>query len=184
MKSIISAQRGVALLMGLIMLVVMTLFAVTIFKLGKGGLQIVGNMQLRNQAQAAAQSAIEEVLSTATFVTTPANAIRSPCGGVANKICVDVNGDGVTDVNVVVTPTCVSVKIIPVAALSFSNANDVGCLVGLSQEFGVSGASNNDSLCANMLWDINAVATDPINNAQFSVNQGVAVRVSSSAVCP
>lgn len=166
------------------MLVLLTLFALTSFRLSKSNLQIVGNMQLRNQALSAAQQTIEQVISSTTFVTTPANAIPGPCNAVANTKCVDVSGDGVADVTVAVTPTCIAIKIIPVAALSFSDPNDVGCLVGLSQEFGVVGTPGSNSLCASNLWDIKAVATDPIGNAQYVVNQGVAVRVAATALCP
>lgn len=184
MKSRSSRQRGATLLVSLIMLVMMTLLAVTAFKLGKGNLQIVGNMQQRNQVISAAQGAIERIISSTTFTTTPANAIPSPCGGVANKLCVDVNGDGVMDVNVIATATCVSAQIIPVSALNFAKANDAGCLVGISQQFGLTGATNTSSLCANMVWDVQAVATDVVSNAQSTVNQGVGVRVSATSSCP
>jgi Tfp pilus assembly protein PilX len=185
MKSNQSLQRGATLLVSLIMLVMLTLLAVTAFKLGKGNLQIVGNMQQRNQALIAAQGAIEQVISSTTFITSPANAIASPCGGVANTVCVDVNGSGVTGVKAVVTAKCISVKTIPVSVLNFNNTNDAGCLVGISQQFGVSGAANNTaSLCANALWDVQAVATDVLSNAQASVSQGVGVRVPVTATCP
>jgi hypothetical protein len=184
MNSIPSQQHGATLLVSLIMLVLITLLAVISFKLGKGNLQIVGNMQQRNQAQSVAQGAIEQIISSAQFTTTPTNAITNPCGGVANTACVDIDGDAVTDVTVAVTPTCVSTQILPVNALDFNNPEDVGCLVGAGQDFGVVGGATNNSLCASTLWDIQAVATDPLNNAQFTVHQGTAVHVPATAVCP
>ncbi|MDA8256559.1 MAG: PilX N-terminal domain-containing pilus assembly protein [Betaproteobacteria bacterium] len=183
MKSIPSRQSGATLLISLIMLVLMTLLAVTTFRLGKANLQIAANMQQRNQAFAAAQGAIEQVISSTQFMTTPANAIPHPCNLVVNTTCVDVNGDGVMDVTVAVAPSCVSTQVIPVAALSLAKPNDVGCLVGVSQQFGVVGAAHTGSLCANMLWDVQAVATDPLSNAQFAINQGIAVRVAATTVC-
>jgi Tfp pilus assembly protein PilX len=184
MRSIQSLQRGAILLVSLIMLVMLTLLAVTAFKLGKGNLQIVGNMQQRNQALFAAQGAVEQVISSTRFTTTPANAIPAPCGGVANTVCVDVNGSGVTGVKAVVTARCISVQTIPVSSLDFTKANDAGCLVGISQQFGVAGGTSTTSLCANTLWDIQAVAKDVVSNAQASVSQGIGVRVPVSAICP
>lgn len=179
-----NGQRGATLVVCMIMLILITLLTITSFKLGKGTLQIVGNMQQRNQALSAAQSAIEETISRTQFTVTPTDAVPNPCGGVANTTCADVNGDGVADVTVVVTPTCVSTQLIPVNALDFTNADDAGCLVGASQSVGVVGSASNNSLCANSLWDVQAVATDPISNAQYTVHQGAAVRVPVTTVCP
>lgn len=185
MKSPPARQHGITLLISLIMLVLITLMAITSFKLTKGNLQVVSNMQQRNQALSAAQGAIEQTISKTQFAITPANAIPTPCGGIPNTTCVDVNGDGVTDVTVAVTPTCVSTQVIPTNStmLNFADPNDAGCLVG-GQGFGVVGGNNNNSLCANMLWDVQAVATDAVSGAQMTVNQGVASRVSATAICP
>ncbi|HAT32629.1 MAG TPA: hypothetical protein DCW29_17845 [Janthinobacterium sp.] len=177
-------QRGIALLMSIVMLLLMTLMALTAFKLGKSSLQIAGNQQQRSQGLTAAQGAIEQVISSTQFATTPANAVPAPCGGVPNTTCVDVDGDGVADVNVLVTPTCVSAQIIPVSALNYSDPNDAGCLAGVSQGGGIDGAANNNSMCANMIWDVQAVATDTTNNAQNIVHQGTAVRVAATTTCP
>ena len=178
-------QRGATLLVGLIMLILMTLFAITIFKLSKGNLQIVASMQQRSETQAAAQEVIEKVVSNTTFSKSPANAIPNTTCGLAtpaNTLCVDTRGDGIK-VRVAVTPTCVSSQVIPVAALNFTAANDVGCLVGLSQTAGVVGATTNNSLCANMLWNINAVATDANTSAQYVLDQGEGMRVSANTTC-
>lgn len=184
MKPNLSRQSGVTLLVSLIMLILITLLTLTSFKLSKGGLQIAGNQQQRSQALTATQGAIEQVISSTQFSTTPANAVPDPCNGNANTTCVDVNGDGVTDINVTVTPTCTSSQVIPVAALDFTDPNDAGCLIGTNQDFGVTGGASNNSLCANMLWDIQGVGKDAINDAQYVIHQGTAVRVSSTTVCP
>ncbi|TLY59071.1 MAG: hypothetical protein E6K48_12365 [Gammaproteobacteria bacterium] len=55
-------QRGATLIVSLIMLLLITLLAVSSFTLGKANLQIVGNMQQRNQAFAAAQGAVAAVI--------------------------------------------------------------------------------------------------------------------------
>lgn len=184
MSSFPRRQRGATLIVSLIMLVLITLLAVSSFSLGKGNVQIVGNMQQRNQAFAAAQQAVATTISSAQFTATPTNALPVPCNGVANTVCVSVNGDGGNDVDVLVTPTCDSIQPIPVTQLNFNNPNDAGCLLGSAQDFGVSGAANNNSMCSNSVWDIRASATDQLTGANYVVDQGVAVRVPSSTICP
>jgi Tfp pilus assembly protein PilX len=184
MRSVACRQSGATLIVSLMMLVVMTLLAVTSFKLGRINQQIVGNMQNRNQALSAAQIGIEQVISRSQFTKTPADAVPMPqtCGNVKNTVCIGVNGSSVKDVTAVITPTCISLKTIPRASLDFANPNDAGCLIGEQQTFGV-GLSNN-SLCAAALWDIQAVATDATTKAQYTVNQGVGVRVPVTSACP
>jgi Tfp pilus assembly protein PilX len=183
MTPIPGRQRGATLIVSLIMLVLITLLAVSSFSLGKGNVQIVGNMQQRNQAFAAAQQAVAITISSAQFTATPTNALPVPCGA-ANTVCVSVNGDGGNDVDVLVTPTCDAIQPIPVTQLDFTNPNDAGCLIGSGQDFGVTGAANNNSMCSNSVWDIQASATDQLTGANFVVDQGVAVRVPSTTICP
>ncbi|SNS32937.1 Tfp pilus assembly protein PilX [Noviherbaspirillum humi] len=176
-------ERGATLLVGMIMLLMMTLLAVTAFRINKNELQIVGNAQQKAQMLPAAQAAIEQTVSSTRFMTTPANAIASPCNG-ANTTCSDFNGDGASDVVVKVTPTCVSTQILPVGALDYADPNDAGCLINVGQDFGVVGATNNNSMCANMLWDIQAKATDTVRETQITVNQGAAIRAEAINPCP
>jgi len=182
-------QRGATLIVSLIMLLMITLFAVSSFTLGKGNLQIVGNMQQRNQAFAAAQGAVATVISSTQFTATPADSIPAAdvpayCPGGANTTCAEVNGDGSPDINVAVTPACDSIQPIPVTQLDYSNPNDAGCLIGAAQSFGIAGASNNNSMCSNSVWDIQASASDQSSGANYVVDQGVAVRVPATAACP
>ena len=177
-------QQGAALIVTLIMLALITMLAVTAFRLGKSDLQIAGNMQRRKEALSAVQQAIEQVISSTQFTATPTDALPTPCGGVPNTVCVDMNGDGVVDENVRVVLACVAIQPIPNSALDPTIPNDAGCLVGASQNGGVVGAPNNNSLCSNSVWDTQATATDAVTNASYVINQGVAVRVPSNAICP
>jgi len=192
-------QQGATLIVSLIMLLLITLLAVSSFTLGKGSLQIVGNMQQRQQALAAAQGAVASVISSNQFSATPTDAFHNPCGGTApcadgnvtvdchgnkNTACVDSNGDGVTDVNVAVTAACSAIQPVTTPELNFNDANDRKCLDGVQQTFGTAGASNNDSMCSNIVWDVQASATDAVSGANSVVDQGAAVRVGSSAICP
>jgi len=182
-------QRGATLVVSMIMLLLISLLAVSSFTLGKGNLQIVGNMQQRNQAFSAAQAAVAAVISSTQFTTTPSNsiptnAVPAYCAGTANTTCAAVNGDGNPDINVVVTPNCDSIQPIPVTQLDYTNPNDAGCLIGTSQDFGITGASNNNSMCSNSVWDVQASATDTMSGANYVIDQGVAVRVASTTLCP
>lgn len=177
-------ESGSILIVALILLGLLTVMTFTAFRLDKGNLQIVGNAQQKNQNLSAAQEAIEQTISRPQFAATPSDAVPSPCKGVSNTTCTDVNGDGVTDVTVAVTPTCISSQVIPSSALDLTNAEDKGCTVGVNQDFGTVGVSQGSSLCANLLWDIKAVAKDDQTGAQLVANQGVALRTVASQQCP
>lgn len=168
----------------MIMLLLMTILSLIVFQLGKGDLIIVGNAQHRTQSMSAAQAAIEELISRPSFVTTPSAALTQPCQGIANTRCADIDANGVNDIVVNVTPSCVSSHIIPVPALNYNDPNDVSCLVSANQETGVAGTAANNSLCAQMLWDVQAVATDSIMQSELVVNQGTSVRVQAFTDCP
>lgn len=53
-------QKGSSLLLSLVMLVVLTLLVVSAIRMSNSNLKTVGNMQVRNEAAAAAQQAIEQ----------------------------------------------------------------------------------------------------------------------------
>ncbi len=182
-------QDGMTLIMALIMLVVLTLLALTSFNLGKSNLQVVSNMQQRDEAIAAASEVIEETISKKFFEDTT-SILANPCNGVANSRCIDTNGDGVQDVTVTLTPrpTCIKAQIIKTSALDLEVEEDQACIVGTSPDKGgMAGANAGNSLCANSVWEVNAVATDNVTQAAVVVTQGVAVRVRDSDIsenCP
>lgn len=184
-----SRQRGMALVVGLILLALMTVMAITGFNIGRTSLDIVGNMQARQEVIVAANSTIQEAISTTRLFQTPNQIFLDPCNNTANTRCYDTNGDGVNDITVQLTPapTCVQAQTIPNAMLNVANANDAACTTGVSQTFGIAGAATGSSLCANSVWQIVALATDDITEASVTVTQGAAVRVSTDDVgttCP
>jgi Tfp pilus assembly protein PilX len=192
------SQRGLTLVVGLILLVLTTLIVLASFHLGRSNLSIVGNAQHRDEALGAAQQTIEAAVNSPQLTTSPGSVFTVPCAGFpANSLCYDVNADGVNDVVVqlVPTPTCVKSQPIPLTSLDLNNANDQICAAGVSQgSFGIGGASGNSS-CSNTTWDVRAVARDldPSGAATASqgttavVSQGIAVRVMTDDVataCP
>ena len=173
-------QRGATLMIALIMLVLLTLFALSAMNTGTTNLKIVGNMQSRAEAFDASQQAIETVISSPGFISNPANAVLNACGA-PNTLCTDVNGDGTPDYTTRLTPTpaCVAVRTIKVNELNLANADDLGCTQQQAQTFGVVGAGNSDSLCANTVWEITAATTSSSNGATSTVTQGIGARISS-----
>lgn len=185
----LARQRGITLIVGLIMLVLITLLAVTTFNMGRSGIQVVSNMQAKAEGETAARQVIEETISSTRFFDTPNDSLANPCNGEANTRCVDVNGDGTQDVKVALTPAPACVRARPVmnTELNVTVADDVGCALGAAQSFGVAGSVTGESLCADSLWELHAVATDTVTEATTEVTQGVAVRVARDDVetsCP
>jgi Tfp pilus assembly protein PilX len=181
-------QQGITLIMALVMLVVLTLLALTSFNLNQSNLQVVSNMQQREESLAAAREVIEEVISSTAFFKTPSNALSTPCGQ-NNRRCIDTNGDGTTDVTVDITPapTCVKAQPIKSSDLDVAVPDDLACSLGANQNFGTVGANTGNSTCSNSIWDIHVVATDVVTEAEVEVTQGVAVRVAEDDIaknCP
>jgi Tfp pilus assembly protein PilX len=175
-------QRGATLIVSLIMLVLITLLAVSSFSLGKGNVQIVGNMQQRSQIFAAAQQAVATTISTRQFTLTPTNFIAAPCT-VNNTVCVDVNGTGNPDINVLLTATCDS--ILPITVIQAQNDPTlVNCVIGAGQNTGQVGATNGNSMCSHSVWEVQASATDTLTGANAVINEGVGVLVPATTVCP
>jgi Tfp pilus assembly protein PilX len=191
-------QQGMTLVVGLIMLVLITLATVASYNIGKTSLGIVGNMQNRNEATTAANNTIQEALSTTRLFTNPDDILGNACGGVANRRCVDVNGDGVNDITVDLTPTptCVQARTILNAELrpelesgvTAVSQNAANCMQGTTQGiFGIEGVPTGNSICANSVWEIVAVSTDAVTGSTVTVTEGAAVRVSTATIdtyCP
>lgn len=103
-----SHQAGVTLVVGLIFLLVLSLLAVSAVRLSTVNLRVSGNVQAQTEATAAAQQAIEQVMSTAANFYEPLT---------AKTVNVDVNNDGTTDYSVAVAaPVCL--MLVPVAGYS------------------------------------------------------------------
>jgi Tfp pilus assembly protein PilX len=178
--SALRRQRGATLVVALIMLVLLTLFALSSVKTATTNLMVTGNMQVKSEALNAAQETIEAVISTPQFIASPANAVINPCAG-PNTRCTDVTGDGAPEyvTTLVPQPVCMSAKPIKNDALNLALAEDLGCSAGQQQQFGVAGAVTGDSLCANSVWEISAQAQGLSSGANVTVRQGVGVRISA-----
>jgi len=160
-----SRQRGAALVVGLIMLVLITLMLVTALNLGTTNFRAMTNMQFRSEAIAAANKAIEQVISS-PFTVAPA----------AEAINVDLDNNAVNDYVVqIAVPQCVS------AAQAFgADPSSLSLPVSMSA-----------SSTWNTVWDVDASidGADPANvsGTAMRVHAGVRVLLSEAekdAVCP
>lgn len=110
-RSSSARQAGSSLLMSLVMLIVLSLLTVSAIRMSSSNLKVVGNMQVKKEAIAAAQQAIENAISSANGFYAPA----------AQNVSVDINNDGIADYTVVLSaPTCQMSA--PVAGYSYANA--------------------------------------------------------------
>lgn len=175
-------QRGAALIVGLIMLVLITLTVAAAFTVSTSNLKSVGNMQTRNEAVAAANRAIEEVATSLL----PPNADGSPSmvAPAATVSLVDINNDGKTDYTVqIAAPTCV--RATKASGGGGSNSAGPGGITG----GGSSGGSGLEALPDqyNSVWDISTTVTDAASGASIAVRQGVRALLSQAqfdALCP
>ncbi len=155
-----TTQRGATLIIGLIMMVLITLIVLSAFTLSSTNAKSVGNMQVRDEAIAAANQAIEQVIS-ADFTAAPA----------AESINVDINKDDVIDYSVALAK--------PVCVRAIAAVTSVGCDTEHPEL--CTGSTWHSE------WDINATVTDASSGARVNIRQGVRVLLTDSRkilVCP
>ncbi len=150
-------ERGATLVVGLIMLVVITLLTVSAFRLTGGNLKAVGNMQFRNEAIAAANMAIEQMINTHFATLNPAD--------YPALINVDIDQNNTIDYVVSVrVPTCI--KATP-ASVNFSELSGVNANI----------TNSGDYLT---LWEIEVNVENQATGASIIAKQGINKRLTLS----
>jgi Tfp pilus assembly protein PilX len=196
-----AAQSGAVLMIGMVMLLMVTLVAVGVIRLSTRHTQVVNNEQVRTEATAAANYALDMLIlneplttwsgyagttGTTTFVnlgttqtadTTAASVsvkvsdLRCKRGRVIkNSELIRTSGSGAT-----------AVKYVAAADSSCfgSGANQNPTIYDPS----AMGAPTDDSLCATVLYEVQAQTTDAkLLNAKATVVQGVEVRTDVTAL--
>lgn len=147
----VSRQQGATLVVGLILLVIITLMVTTAFTLSSGNLKAVGNMQVRDEATAAANVAIERIISTDSIFFNPVASTTS------------VGPYTVT----VAAPVCTGEVEIKAGSSADPNAN---MLVE-----GSPAGSGSASGYKVTYWDITATVDDSTTGARAEVHQGVKI---------
>jgi hypothetical protein len=188
-------QRGLVLVVAMIMLLAVTLMVVAASNLVQANLKVVQNMEIREQARAAGLAAIEEVISNGTaailprFIEFPDDVFLESCDGalltctkVNNLKYYDTNADNVADISVQLSvpgnalyppPQCVLARTKTVNELEDSE-RDLGCDGSLTSTL-LPGAGK--SWCAESIWELKALATDLVTGAEIVVRQGVSVSI-------
>lgn len=176
------SQQGATLIVTLIMLVVLTLFALSAINMSSTNLSIVGNMQAQIEAQAAGQQAIENILSSAANFLNPT----------AQSLNIDINNDGTTDYTANIDqPTCLSSKPLinadlipaPPATISAKDQNCISSVQDPATGVFVANASSTMSWCSDEKWEVTATVTDNRTGAAVKQHQGVSMRVPTGTNC-
>ena len=172
-----SRQHGAAMVIGLIMLILLTVFVLSTINMSNVNLKITGNEQARNESVSAGQQAIEQVITT-----------NFPANPQVVNIDVDINRDGTNDYGVVVAkPACLNSVPIKMVELDIAVAEDIPCFgSAVSSSPGLPLGGTGDSYCSNTQWDVQATTTDKVantTNATVTIHQGVGQRVPKGTTC-
>jgi Tfp pilus assembly protein PilX len=163
-------QRGVTLVVGMIMLILMTLLALAAISISTGNLKIVGNMQYQQEATSAAQAAINQVFSKGSNLTSPATAPTS--------LTINVNG---TNYPVALSPPCLkSSLVITISELSVTNADDLKCLSSSTlKNSGIMGQNTGGAAsdCSRVTWQVTANVSGTATNANVELVEGASLRM-------
>ncbi|HEX6733310.1 MAG TPA: hypothetical protein VF096_00740 [Azonexus sp.] len=176
------------LLVGLVMLLLITLLAVSAIRLATTNLQVVGNEQFHDETVAAANFVLDQVLTDKDFITN-----YSVSGG---KTIPNVSVGQASYQVVVPKITCKRTRVIntselvtKVGGVDTVLAVDQPCIGGTGGGGptivgGTSGGTpSGPSLCSTVLWDVEAqVTADTATGATTTVHQGIEVRVDSTDV--
>ena len=164
-------QRGAALIIGMIMLLLITLVVTAAFNLSGANLKAVGNLQTRNEAVAAANRAIEEVAASLLVPGSDGTPSLAPPQGTVSMV--DINNDGLNDYTVTVAPP-VCVRATKAVDSSGGGSTGPGGITGGASSSGSGLAALPDQY--NAVWDISTTVTDATPGATgttTSVRQGV-----------
>lgn len=160
-------QRGMTLVVGLIMLVLITLVVTSAFTLSNTNLKAVGNMQFRDEAVAAANVAVERLMST-DFTLAPT----------ATDWSIDIDNDGNVDYIVdIAVPVCV--RAMGITNLPATDPDASQCAVG----------AGAPPLCYDTVWDLTATVRQAeatlLTGARATIRQGASkrVNVTGAAAC-
>lgn len=144
-----TAQRGATLIMGVIFLTLIMLSVAVAFRMSNNNLKAIGNMQAEGEAKAAAERAIEQLISSDTVFKTPA----------ATTVATDAYGVSVA----LAAPTCIRSVIVDSQTSADPNGN-----IYLR---GVTPTAASGYL--ETYWDIAATATSAATGANVEMHQGV-----------
>lgn len=173
-------QTGAVLFVGLIMLILITLLAVSAIRLANTNLLVVGNEQFQKEAEGAANYHLDLALNTSDV--TSLNVNRSA------QLPAFVGTTESAETNYTITippPTCKRYRYLKKSELV--NADNSVPLANLACFGSTSGtgitlvvdasALNDNSLCATSLWEMTADVELPGTGARTQLVQGLEMRI-------
>jgi hypothetical protein len=149
-------QRGTTLLVVLVMLVVLTLLAVSGMRMGTSSLQIVGNMQARRYVDNVAQQAMEDVMNSIAPFNAPAGAVTLRTGGTT----VAANADTWTSLP---APAGIDVRVSTRTCLFSAPASGYSAVSTIAPE--------------DDLWQFTVDVRDNFTKATTTMGQGAKIRM-------
>lgn len=171
-----ASQRGATLVVALIFLVLMSLFAISAFNSSSSNLRIVGNTQAWQESLSAAQTGLEQTISSSDFISNPE-------GVKGTKIPVDMNGDETPDYTAVVMPEPKCFRALKIVKLppaptrgsdAYSPCRTRQQQGGTFEEFETPSSEIDPESCVNTEWNVRTEVSDPSTHTQVAVNQGIA----------
>jgi Na+-transporting NADH:ubiquinone oxidoreductase subunit NqrC len=145
-------QKGATLIVGIVVLMLITMTVISAFRVSQSHTQAVSNTQFKDEALAAANLVLEDVISLPDVQTLTAT------DGTVPARYVDINRDGVDDMQIALQPPrCIRAE-------PGGSSGDEG-LSGVE-----SGVENSGKTY--VLWEIQADVTDTATGASVSVLQG------------
>ena len=165
------AQRGITLIAGLIMLMLISIMVGTAYTISTSNTKSVSNMQFRDEAISAANKGIEQIIDDVLvtgFTTLPTT---------QTSYTLDINNDDHADYTVsVAIPQCVQSTLVSISSGGGGSSANLG------------GDSFSATLTYyNTLWDITATVTDTLSGTAVEIHQGLRMPLSETQkplVCP
>jgi Tfp pilus assembly protein PilX len=192
------AQSGAVLMIGMVMLLMVSLIAISVIRLSTRHTQIVGNEQVRTEAVAAANYALDTVMNQPYTSWDPAYRTATGAPTSVNLGTSKTADSTAVSMNVAVKNLeCKRARVIKSAELVQRNpagtfyvaATDASCFGGGGSpgltivDTSASSSPSDNSLCATVLYDMQAQADDPkLLSAAPVVQQGVEVRTDITAL--
>jgi hypothetical protein len=199
------SQQGITLITALVFLLVFLLLTATALRGTVSNVQAISNAQWRAEGQSATEDALVRIITdpSDTWDTDPL-ALASTLQ--KTPLEVDINGDGVQDIQVQIPtgnnvvklegkelkgPTLVRYRSVPSSSLKPDDDQDKNCYKSSSQDLtgagyvdgsGATAMTDATSICSDSEWVIPLQATDKVNGTTVVVLQGVSKRVISSSI--
>jgi Tfp pilus assembly protein PilX len=186
------------LMIGMVMLLMVSLIAISVIRLSTRHTQIVGNEQVRTEAVAAANYALDTVMNQPYTSWDPSYKTATGSTTSVNLGTSKTEDSTAVSMNVAIKNLeCKRARVIKSAELVQRNASgtfyvastDASCFGGGGSpgltivDTSASGSPNDNSLCATVLYDMQAQANDPkLLSAAPLVQQGVEVRTDITAL--